>query len=219
MMKMLKQAGLSGLIGYLCLVMLTGCSTVGVRVEEPTEPVTFETPLIERSQLLVDVPTATFTPGPIFALYDSLKYGEAVETTLSQTLTTSNAVRTVSAKGSIAKGDSAIRVMASFDGTVPTYKVVGGLTYFFFSAFLLFIPMAFYSTTNEAKFGADIIVVSPSGKENGPVKVHTEIEVDLAARKAHADVWSTVMALGVEDLSRKIVLELKRHPHWFEPAR
>jgi hypothetical protein len=209
------------LVLYLIATLLTGCSTVGVRVEDPTEPIRLDAPLIDRSQLLVDVPVATFTPGPFYAYarYDPPKYGQSLETALSQALTTSNAVQTVSAKESIAKGDSAIRVRASFDGTVPTYKWVGRIAYGVFSAFLLFIPMMFYSETNEAKLGADVVVIGQSGKEYGPVRVHTALEFDLGAAKVGADTWPTLMALGVEDLSRKIVLELKRHPHWFEVAR
>lgn len=217
MPNLLKSVGQLALVLCLSTTLLTGCSTVGVRVEAPTEPFRLEAPLSERGQLMIHVPEATFTPGPFYIWYDPSKYKEALETALSQTLTASNAVRAVIGKGQPESSSTYIRVTSSFDGRVPAYKWVGRIALGVVSAPLLFIPMIFfYSETNEASFAADVIVVDAAGKEYGPVKVHTKIEFDLASRKVGEDTWPSIMVLGLEDLSRKIVLELKRHPHWLK---
>jgi hypothetical protein len=205
----------------LCLsvMFLVGCSTVGVRFEDRTEAIRLEAPLIDRLQISMDAPADSFMPGPFYIWYDHLKYGQGLETTLSETLITSNVARMVGGKKGTANDGSELRVVASFDGTVPAYKWVGRIAYGVFSTFLLFIPYAFYSETNEARLAADIVIVAPSGKMNVPVRVHTELEFELGASKVGADTWPSMMALGMEDLSRKIVLEIKRHPHWFNAAR
>ncbi len=215
----LRHLAQVSLILCLSVMLLVGCSTVGVRFEDRTEAIRLEASLIDRLQISMDAPADSFMPGPFYIWYDHLKYGQVFETTLSQTLIASNVARTVGGKGETAKGGSELRVVASFDGTVPAYKWVGRIAYGVFSAFLLFIPYAFYSETNEARLMADIVVVAPSGKMNVPVRVHTELEFDLGVSTVGADTWPSMMALGMEDLSRKIVLELKRHPHWFDATR
>lgn len=219
MTRTVKSCVRGALIMYLIVTLLTGCSTVQVRVEDPTEPIRLESTIVDVVHLQIDVPSKAFAPGPFYIWYDLQEYRQALESTLEQRLTSSKAVREVHTKEQSGKSVPVVRIIASFDGTVPWYKWVGRITIGVFSAFLLFIPMLFYSETNEARFGADVIVLSPSGKQFGPVRVQTAVEFDLALAKVGPDTWPTMMALGLEDLANKTVLELKRHPHWFEPAR
>jgi hypothetical protein len=216
MMKMVKQSGLSGLIGYLCLTMLTGCSTVRMEVADPTSPVQFPSALVEKITLTVVVPPDQFKTDED-NLYELEHFQRSLAGSLERGLASSGGARSVALSPS--QGSWTMYVVAKWDSRSTWYEAIGKGFQLFILFFLLFIPYPFMSASFSVRTEAEVKITDPSGAERGRTSVQTRMDAEVAARKSSKEVSNAIQDVSSEELANRILLDLKRHPHWFVAAR
>lgn len=217
---MLKHTAYLGLVSYLCLIMLTGCSTVEMHVIDPIAPFKLENPLINSMTLSA---TMVWKEKPNDTRREWWKWFEPeFQEDLQQALLTSGAAVNVQPAKQCQPGQTARTLCVTvkpFNHEEPFYKMVLGFIGGFFAACLLFIPVWFIAADIEDWVVAEVVLWDGDGKEIGRTEVKSEFEASIGFRKFNMDTFRHVYGLNNKELANRVVLELKRHPHWFEAAR
>lgn len=214
-----RQTGMVVLVGYLSLAMLTGCSTFNFQVQDPTSPIQFPSALAERIVLSVAIPPDEFKDDhpPGEALNDREKFQRTLVNSLERSLVNSGAARSVLFSSS--QGAWTVSVVGKWDSRGAWHhKALLPLKLFFIFA-LLFIPLLFMTASYGVRTEAEAIVTDPSGTERGRVSVQARVEAEFSTRRGSPEIFAGMYTLSSEELANRILLELKRHPHWFEVAR
>jgi hypothetical protein len=215
-----RQGSTVMLIGYLTLTMLVGCGTVRVEVEDPITPVRFPAPVMDQIVLLVAVPPDQFMANGqegFAPLNNPDKFQERLGNSLQHTLTTSGFAKGVLTGPSNRSWTMSVtgKWNSKWSWSEYTWEIVK-IT---FTVILLFIPAFFISESFTVRTEADVILTDPSGLERGRYNVQSRLEVDIAVRNASKELFDGMFTMSSDDLANRMVLELKRHPHWFEAAR
>lgn len=84
---------------------------------------------------------------------------------------------------------------------------------------LLFIPYPFMTVSFTVSTGAEVIITDPSGIERGRTSAQTRMDAEVALRKGSKEVFNQMYTVSSDELANRILLEMKRHPHWFEAVR
>jgi hypothetical protein len=215
----LKQNSMAALICYLSLAMLTGCSTFNIQVQDPTSPIQFPSVLAERIVLSVAIPPDEFKDDhpPGEALNDREKFQRSLVNSLERSLVSSGVARRVSF--SSPEGSWTMSVVAKWDSRSAWHQKAVLPLKLFFVIVLLFIPLLFMTASYDVRTEAEATVIDPSGTERGRVSVQARVEAEISARRGSPEIIPAMYALSSDELTNRILLELKRHPHWFEPAR
>lgn len=214
-----KQAGMAVLVGYLSLAMLTGCTTVRIAVQDPVSPVKFERPVLDNVTLKVEVSSDQYkADASVDPVYEAAFIQEKLEKALVNTLTASGIAKQVSAQTS--PGAWKLLVKGNWDSKTPWHKSLVKAIQFAFVMLLLGIPFFFMTNSVTANSGADVILTDPSGLERGRITVASMVDADIAYGKMGTmNLMDEMIMISSEDLANRVVLELKRHLHWFEAAR
>jgi hypothetical protein len=222
MMSMVKQVGLTVLVGYLSLVMLTGCSTVHLQVQDPTSPVQFPSVLMEKVTLTVAVPPDQFKSDEVesadsYSLNNRERFERSLLSSIESSLVSSGAARNVSLAPS--KGSWTMTVLAKWDSRDAWHERIWKTFQLFFLFLFLFIPMLFITGSFTVRTGAEVIITDPSGAERVRTSVETRMDAEVAFRKGSKEVFNQMYTVSSDELANRILLEMKRHPHWFEAVR
>jgi hypothetical protein len=216
--KTLRNRGRFALVLYLIVTLLTGCSTVEMRIIDPTEPFKVETPLAK---------TMTLSVAMAWKEKPNMEHWEWFEpdllNDLRQALLISGTVPNVQTNTQCLAGQTerTLCVTAKLfnQPEKPFYSYVLGGIGAFLVACLLFIPVFFIAADLGDRVIAEILLLDKTGKEIGRTEVVSEFESSIGFRKFNLDTIRQLYALNNKELANRVVLELKRHPHWFEPAR
>jgi hypothetical protein len=220
----LKQASMAALVCYLSLVMLTGCGKLGVvAIKDPAPPVSFSSPVINRITLTVAVPPDKFKASGAARLNRSLEDGReefqlGLASSLKNSLTTSGAAKSVSTYP--ASGSWALSVTGKWDAGESWSEVTWRAIKTTF-AFVLFlgIPIFFMSSSSTVKTEAEVILTDSSGVERGRSRVESTLDIEVSMIQVNTELFDEISAAISDELANRILLEMKRHPHWFEAAQ
>lgn len=208
------------LVGYLCLVMLTGCGTFRVEVENPVSPVQFQSPVMAQIAITVVVPPDQFKgdgSAGVNPLVNPEKFQRSLASSLEQVLIVSGVARNVLTHQ--ADGSWKMMVIGKWDGRASGAEYVWTIIKNTFVVILLFIPLFFMSESITVKTEAEVVLTDPLGVERGRFSVQSKLGLEAAFRKASMELFEGMFSVISDDLANRTVLELKRHPHWFEPVR
>lgn len=209
------------LVLYLSLTILTGCSTVEMRVIDPIEPFKIDSPLAKSAVVwvTVDFQDKLNSAGREYWSW----YQPDFLNDVRQALLTSGAFLNVRSsdqcKGNV--GDYTVCVTAMpFNEKATVGSQIMGVIQVIFTVMLLFIP-AFFSTADfSARVFAQVILLDQNGTQIGATEVSSRFEASIGAGKLGGhEGFRQAYSLNNKELAQRMVLELKRHPHWFESAR
>jgi hypothetical protein len=218
----LKRASMAALVCYLSLVMLTGCSTVEMHVVDPIQPVKFETLLSRDITLSVAVDFRGKISGEGREFWKW--YQPEFQNDIKQALLTSGAFMNILTSDQCQVGNTertlCVTVKPFNQPEKPFYYWIFAGIGAFFIACLLFIPLFFMTADITDRVIAEELLLDREGKEVGRAEVASEFEASIGFRKVGgAEGFRQVYGLNNKELANRLVLELKRHPHWFEAAR
>lgn len=219
----LKQASMTALVCYLSLVMLTGCGRLGVvTIKDPAPPVSFSSPVMSRITLTVAVPPDKFKASGAARLNRSPEDGRAefqlgLTRSLENSLTTSGAAKSVSTYP--ASGSWALSVKGKWDAGESWSEVTWRAIKITLAFLLLGIPIFFMSSSSTVKTEAEVILTDSSGVERGRSHVESTLDIEVGMIQADTKLFDETSSAISDELANRILLEMKRHPHWFETAQ
>lgn len=220
MVKVVKRSSQIALVSYLCLFMLTGCGTFRVEVENPVSPVQFQSPVMDRIAITVIVPPDQFKANGeegVAPLNNRDKFQHSLARSLEQNLTASGVSKGVVASPS--GGSWTMSVTGKWNSKWSWSEYTWELIKVTFSVLLLMIPFFFMTESFTARTQAGFTLTDPSGLERGRGSVQSTMDIDVAVVRSSIELLDGMFTVPSDDLANRIVLELKRHPHWFEPVR
>lgn len=209
------------LVVCFSFTMLTGCQTLELEIVDPTEPVKLAAPLID--SMTINVATERGEGGPTFfasTLYERIEpqFTPDLLNTMKQHLLDSRVAvavgrsktcmpgmneRTLCIKGTI------LNSTGSFLGMLKAWGKVLVATVGFA------IPLFFMTRDITDVVIAEVKLLDKVGKEVARFQVQSEFHV--IAGMMREDAIDKPYFKNNEELANRIVRELAKHPHWFQP--
>jgi len=200
--------------------MLTGCQTFELEIVEPTEPAKLATPLI--NSITINVATKLGEGGPHNAnmLYEEYapQLIQQFLIAMKQRLVDSGAAVTVrfSAECKPVLHERTLCITETiFNQTsfLNTMKLFVAITV---SILGLGIPLLFVTIDYSDMVIAEAILLDKVGKQLARFQVQSEFSFTTGLSMTNPHIVSYIK--NNEELANRTVLELTRHPHWFQPS-
>lgn len=210
------------LVLYLSFAMLTGCTTLELEILDPTEPVKIAMPLVNSLNLNVAMEygngSVRLENGRDRTFIGSMFTTDFLNA-MKQRLISSGATLNVqpSEKCEHESHERTLCITATiFNYKWSFFKWVKEFAVTTVYALALFVPLFFSSHEKRDWVIAETLLLDRTGKEIARFKVQSEF-IATVGRIRSSDS-RTFYSENNKELANRIVLELKRHPHWFEPA-
>lgn len=187
-------------------VLITGCAPK-IRIDDQVEPFRSEHPILSQVALQCEIDKHNSTALYLMQLHPSESFCEKIE----EVLLKSGIVQTV-VKGNLE--NSHLRTLRTV--ALVTYEANTGMAVVKSVVFTLLLPLLpFMTHTVTYAVSSDVFVIQAEHS----AKVGT-ISSTMYLTRTLFNIFDEreVLPPITEDVSWKIALELKRHPHWLQPG-